>query len=88
MVKEDISSAHISVGLGAVRRHVVSPRDDHGCLSVNHIRHKVGKTCVVVHIVFVVVVGVEAGQLLGIKLFPLLLFAFPPLCVLTSELQK
>lgn len=29
---------------------------------------------------FVVVVGVEAGQLLGFKWFPLLLFSFP-LCV-------
>ena len=80
MDKEDISSAHISVGLGAVQWHTVPPQGDYSCLSINYVRHKVGKRCVIVLIVFVVVVGVEAGKLLGIKLFPLLLFSFP-LCV-------
>lgn len=47
---------------------------------VNHIRHRVGERWVVVLIVFVVVVLVvegEAGQLLGLRWFPLLLFSFP-----------
>jgi hypothetical protein len=46
-----------------------------GHVRVNHIRQRMEKRLVVVFLL--VVVGVETGQLVGLKWFPLLLFAFP-----------
>lgn len=47
-----------------------------------------GRRFLVVVIVFVVVVGVEAGQLLGLNTVSIVIVFFPSLCVLNSELQK
>lgn len=57
-------------------------------LGISHTGHRVGKTPVVVLIVFVVVVEVEAGQPLGFKWVPTETAFFALLGVLNSELQK
>lgn len=47
-----------------------------------------GRRFLVVLIVFVVVAGVEAGQLLGLNTVSIVIVFFLPLCVLNSEQQK
>lgn len=47
-----------------------------------------GRRFLVVLIVFVVIAGVEAGQLLGLNTVSIVIVFFLPLCVLNSEWQK
>ena len=81
-----ISSAHIFVQQCVVSGPVTVATMV--SLALTTLGPGLGRRFLVVVIVFVVVVGVEAGQLLGLNTVSIVIVFFPPLCVLTSELQK